>query len=633
MGMVIESYYKEPRPIIVMVKNTTQENNFYDDMMKFNSKHMSFVKRFLRQQGKSLNRANLRDLLSFKGDPQGRSIPSYGPVAPFRVYNYSTSAAFSSPLLNKPYIRPGTFDNCLVIIDEAHNLWCHPDDFAAPQRANCEKILAALKKSKNMKLVMATGTPLVKDFDRELKEIKEVLKVKGNEEGFVSYFMGRTHGQFAEVPEGLQTVPKIHVVELQGVSQEIYLEKRCGKPKLQKARPKTVKGYKLVGGGFVTPKELKDNPTLYGKTPKERKAKGKLEFNGNKMVRATQTVTPPPVEGRKCNNVLRVTDFGHKELQKFENVSNGNLVNKSVLKSQRNLMEMSSKFAAIVNFVMSNQAEGKIAIHIYKRNGLLMLVRLLQQKLGTNNVGFLLGKGDTQSRAQYSATKDRYNDIKNSLGEKMKVIVLEGGSQDEAVSLYDVRHMILPDLSPSQKEPKWQITQQRIARALRMCGHQRKGTKITQPILNVHLFVATLGPAPPGYEFPVPRLFTVDETKLVELKRNKDKVDENYARLEKMAADRSLYVSDFFKTLSKEKKAAILAKQKQAVQGMQDEFGRDLEMRTSLLTPNEISDLQFSPNRKSILEELKDLIRSNVPRDYKVRVKEAQQSVLYGKKK
>ena len=68
---------------------------------------------------------------------------------------------------------------------------------------------------------------------------------------------------------------------------------------------------------------------------------------------------------------------------------------------------------------------------------------------------------------------NQFNDHKTNLnGEKLQVLVLPSEEFSEGISLFNVRRIIIGDLSVKREVPSWSLLKQRIGRALRFCGHK-----------------------------------------------------------------------------------------------------------------------------------------------------------------
>ena len=242
MTAILENFYDVDMPKILLMKNNEQIENFYSDLIKYPSKYREFVYRRMGRAPPSEKRVDERReyvsqakaILAFKGDPRGRRRESWYPAAGLRAFRITTQEALNSPLLR----TKRSLSDTVVVADEAHNLWAVPPSMTKPQRANIELLVRELTKAKRARVVLATATPIVRERPGQDREaLMKILRghpangKRGENEGYVSWYMSRPPSQFASGDPPLEMVPKVTWVDLAGDNLESYLNNRCGKPK------------------------------------------------------------------------------------------------------------------------------------------------------------------------------------------------------------------------------------------------------------------------------------------------------------------------------------------------------------------------------------------------------------------
>ena len=203
-----------------------------------------------------------------------------------------------------------------------------------------------------------------------------------------------------------------------------------------------------------------------------------------------------------------------------------------------NGMESTTKAYAIANSIANDPQRRRTLVMMHRETGLRTLQRFLELfKLdgGTGKGGngaiviHSLGKKDQKKNWPPETSVANLDHFNTDL--KQRVLVMHEG-MNEGVSVKNVERVILADQTPSLVIPKIGDMNQRIGRALRMCGHkeiekQKKGRKAR---LDIDLFVVTHdrpGLAP-----------TIDQEKLEILK-------ELYREGKTVAMSRKLYHMSF----------------------------------------------------------------------------------------
>ena len=431
---MISNFYKDPRPVIVLVPKQALVNNFYDELFKHPTPLRDFLYKCLGNPPQPMTaefRQKCIELLEKKGRIRNglvhKGVCKNEPAAPIRCVRMTQagSSTFRKNAIFKVAQRISSekkirseslFDSCVVMVDEGHLLvqsgvWANSN-----QEKNVKNLAEELKLSKNTKLALLTATPVVNKREDAIK-LMNIVQAKETEAflpGYISWFMSRVGSVFATTdPEGV--LPHLIEVPLLGKNFEDY-----------KKRAIAVR-------------------------------KGKAETNG--------LYTAEHMAAAQASR--------HKSL--LGNGSPG--------------FEVATKLDKIATDV--KESGKKTCVMIHKSNGLFLLEELMKAK-GINVVSCAApSSGENAKKVSEVSSKKirKFNDVENKRGENIQCIILDSAEFSEGVSLQNVRQLILADLGEGLKEPSWGRVKQRIGRALRFCSHARLPE--SERLLEVYLYIST----------------------------------------------------------------------------------------------------------------------------------------------
>lgn len=201
MIRVLENYFLDRRPKILVFPNTAVANNFYEELMYFPSKY--------------------RDLIRSK---LGTAKPTVQAVT--ELMQNSKKSGLPSILLSLSYARAGgatflkrfkTYSNTIICMDEFHNLVAPPKEMARYKK-QLGQLKAGLKAAKGAKIVGFTATPFVhtpvpggKDEGAELMQIIKGDNAPVSDEGYVCYYNSMPSALYPTMPPNKPFGDVIHV--------------------------------------------------------------------------------------------------------------------------------------------------------------------------------------------------------------------------------------------------------------------------------------------------------------------------------------------------------------------------------------------------------------------------------------
>jgi hypothetical protein len=234
MLTVLAAYYRDPRPVIVIVPTQALVINFYDELLKHPTRLRAYVVACLGEPPTPLTaayRERCVELLAKAGRVRdGRVVPHRTcpnePAAPIRCFRMTVAGGprFHEQAVFKVARRlgPGTgFDRCVVMVDEAH-LLTQPAAWQPTQRASVARLAERLRAAREAKLALLTATPVQDDGDA----VRVMRIVQGDDgaalPGYVSYFMHRLPSVFASATPA-DGFPRVVRVPLRGRNAQAYL--------------------------------------------------------------------------------------------------------------------------------------------------------------------------------------------------------------------------------------------------------------------------------------------------------------------------------------------------------------------------------------------------------------------------
>jgi hypothetical protein len=429
---MISNFYKDPRPVIVIVPKQALVNNFYDELFKHPTPLRKFLYQCLGNPPEPMTsefRQKCIELLEKKGKIRHGKVKKGScnnePAAPIRCVRMTQAGSSSFrknaifkvaeriTLENKVDSR-SLFDSCIIMVDEGHllvqnELWSN-----ANQSRNIKNLCDELKSCTNTKLALLTATPVVNKREDALN-LMSIVQAKETESflpGYISWFMSRVGTVFATTePEGV--LPHIIEVPLLGRNFEDY-----------KKRAIAVRKGKALTNGLYTAEHM------------------------------------AAAQAGRYKSLL--DDPGYQVATKLDKIA------KDVKESGK-----------------------KTCVMIHKSNGLLLLEELMKNK-GIKVVSCAAPSSTENAKkiAEQSSKKIRkFNSIENKRGEDIQCIILDSAEFSEGVSLQNVRRLILADLGEGLKDPSWGRVKQRIGRALRFCSHELLPE--SERLLEVYLYIST----------------------------------------------------------------------------------------------------------------------------------------------
>lgn len=448
LGMirVLENFVADQRPKILVFPTDALVNNFYDQLMRFDSVYRKWV---LQNIGtKPVTPEVVRDLLEncHRTGPQPL-------VAPLRAFRYTLAGG--QTIKNNTVLRFGTADEVnvrfradknlffrtIVLCDEAHNiLKPREDQINRANRAKVANFGARLQHAEEAVIVLFTGTPIVDD-PRDAQELLTLTMGHTGAgvqapEGFVSWFMDRPSALFANAFPHPENMPLRIDAQMQGEILENYFMQRFH----------TRLSYKKKS--IPTAPRVNDFPCVVPKS--------------------------------KCKGTIA----------SYENHAFYFRIKPKKALTMQNAHERATKAYYISQAIQQDKENLKTCVILHEESGAYVLVKLLTE-LGISVLALEREKSVRKSTTTDNALKiNQFNNLETNLrGESHRVIVLTAENHSEGVSLLNVRRLVLGDLSPGNTIPRWSLVQQRMGRALRMCSHVH--LPLSERTLRMEVFVAT----------------------------------------------------------------------------------------------------------------------------------------------
>lgn len=574
LGMlrVLENYFFDPRPKILVFPTDALVTNFYEELVVRKNRYFAEYRAAnpsvgdwptgepaTADEAEALARRRqdyLDGVATWLGNWPFGVANATGLPAPLRAFSYLSAAGAGikdNTVLHWPDRRQkatehlvvdrtaedDTFLYTVLLFDEAHNM-VRPSsavtaEIAAAQRRGAGKeatrspdaVLKSLRervrKARDAVVVLFTATPIVRVDPEDggphgdARSILEVTKgaeyATADDEGFVSWYMERPPELFAATtPARLtQQLPAVTEVFLDDtLLWDVYAHVRYGRYLPREARRA------LVG---PSPAGTKPSP--------QTKPKLTARFGGpaGPAARPCLGRRPPDPPCPRDWAVLEHTGW----LEHFVPPGASRPV-----AEPKTALEMAPKLAAIAESVRDVPLKTLILIH--EANGVPTLVQLLE----THGLRPLLlkrptGTANEQARIRFENQQRRraFNDPgRNLRGKEHRVLVAVSEEFSEGVSFAHVRRVILADWSAGLETPSFALVQQRIGRALRACSHHALPANMRR--LRVDAFVVRHHKTP---TYPP----TIDEEKWEYLKGEAVRMGEAMAYLRGFALDAEYY--------------------------------------------------------------------------------------------
>jgi hypothetical protein len=373
-------------------------------------------------------------------------------------------------------------DGCIIVVDEAHLLVQAgdketPKDYLAKKKhAAYVTLRKALAEAENSVVVLFTGTPMstpvktghhvvpgslnrllgiVAGRDKDGKSmgtddviVKDMIQGNMCYEGYVSYFMDRTvPALFATTIPSLSSMGTLPVNVVEVRMHADFAEEYA------KIRFKGLKG---------------------GALPSSCVEKGH-----NAASRIHNSCKPLSIPREAMSNVYYRHDLLNRKITNLERA-----------------IRFSPKIGHVVQDILRRNSEltkEKTVIMIYEKNGIKTLEHTLKL-VGISVVCLEPAKGTKTVRQKIqkanSVKIQKFNDRTNNLrGQTIQVLVAPE-EYNEGMNIYDAKRMILMDQTDDSSAGTLALMRQRVARALRLCGHHsNNGLDENERVLTCDLYV------------------------------------------------------------------------------------------------------------------------------------------------
>lgn len=411
MIKILDKYFFDPRPKIVIFPNSELVANFYGKFFKTKTAYTDFARYTAQRDHKPLTMEYFKSKMAMEGELHRRNTTEDYLASPVRPIQYSIAAG--SQVLGKgrpnlaifraEYSGDNPYDNKIVIMDEVHNLVHPPPDADRRLAKKLIKLRAALAGAKNCVIVGLTATPLVvgtEDGDELVKMIKgDEYKHTRTSEGFISYFNA--------LP------PSIYPTPIPGPGSIKMVSVPLAGDNLVKYQAKT----------------KNDNMAKLGDKKKT------TERLFNLMNYCAMAGYYPQANQAKFYNQLRA-----------------------------DTKSMATKLDVLATDAI--KYPHKCAILIHRRVGFDALKRILQSRPGGDKFAFM-GKPKSKKEQQHNPILDEFNDNKaNGKGQKIKCLVLDAKFYGEGIDLIGVRQLFLAHPAPNYASYK-----QWVGRVFRSCAY------------------------------------------------------------------------------------------------------------------------------------------------------------------
>lgn len=464
MIKILDNFFEDPRPKVVIFPNRNIRNNFYKKLMDAkDTKWFKFADRRLKELNVPMTQHNFQDVLKFKGalnkvassKTNWEPFEPWWPAAPLRVFSFSQAGGTGVfpfrgnkaskdrrpkfPIFARYWNGRNSFDSKIILMDEVHNLVVPRRGTTPLTRRNLAMMRNRLYLARDSVVVGLTATPIVNsgtDGTKLVRIIKGEINKDKSDEGFISFFDALPTSVYPRVqPDADRAInTKIVEVALRGKNLERYKKK-----------------FKQI--------------------------LGKLEpYDDKKYMK----VWP------YCQMALYTTEYNNRRF--LEAIHN---------KEQRR--SMCTKFDRLVSDVLSTTE--KCVVMCKLRLGFKALVRVFEamdpegKKHRWKAIFPKMDKKAKQAEGKVVRADERtlpktlldFNDMtKNDRGQRIRVLILETDSFGEGIDLFGVRRMYFAHPAGSYGEHK-----QWVGRVLRACGYSALPEKERDVIMQT--YVVTLG--------------------------------------------------------------------------------------------------------------------------------------------
>lgn len=488
MIKILDNYYQHNRSKLIIVPQETQRQNFYTELMRFNSQYRDYVMTKVNEEEKVILQTMIdtgkvkrsvvtlvADILAMKGHLRHKAEPGYL-NAPLRCLTMSQAGSESkqkqAPIFKTTESKKqNIYDDMIICIDEVQNILKPGKEFANhAQRKNMKNVATEIYKAKNSVIVCATATPIIdnpKDKDEIMKIVKgQIHKNKPTNEGFVLYFHEFPLSGFPKIlpKTALGGLPKIKYVTMKGENLKTYEQKTLQKPKRKRITLEKLSNY--------------CNMATYYAQSWQPKFKNKLKTN------PTGTAT-------KLNEVVR---FATK------------LKGKVLI-----LCDRTRGFNTLIKLWKLNQSNQEYVESVCETKG--------QCWIGLEDPK----RQNAEQKRKKRGVLQTFNDNDDNMnGEKLKVIIADANAYKEGVSFKGVRHVILVDIPPT-----WKDYQQIIGRVLRLCAYNQ--FQPSRRNVTIYMYIA---------KHPTEGTVTADQALYNRMMKGRDRLMKPMINLKNISMDR-----------------------------------------------------------------------------------------------
>ena len=259
MIKILENFFSDPRPKIVIFPKPSVARNFYREVYKTPSKYRDYIPSI--DSTPNLDTSRIAAILSMKGQRVNRNIEGDVLKAPLVSMAYTTGGGNSARAGKRPFNwrlpehlnDANPYTGCVVICDEVHNMIAgvltnqmgvnHSDiktvlqNYLEPRRIQYRdkigRLAENLRTARDAVVVGMTATPIVHDV-RDGKLLMSVIKGAGNENhtnhGYISYFNNLSPLLYP-IPDPDMNGPvfagsEVHLVPMGAAAFGAYMHKR-----------------------------------------------------------------------------------------------------------------------------------------------------------------------------------------------------------------------------------------------------------------------------------------------------------------------------------------------------------------------------------------------------------------------
>lgn len=437
MIKILEKYFSDPRPKVVIFPNSELVANFYGKFYKTKTVYSDFARYTAKRDNKAFTLDYFKGKMAMDGELHRRNRSPEDLAAPVRPIQYSIAGG--SQVLGKTpklsifraeYSGVNPYDNKIVLMDEVHNLVHPPPGSDRRLAKKLQRLRDALYSAKNCVIVGLTATPLVQgesDGDELIRMIKgaEYANTPTNE-GFISYFNA--------LPSSIYPVP-------------------------------------LPGPEAIETVRVPMSPELFKKYQSKANESGITGSANGAPQKPLKSSAGPPGRPRppNGNNRKEAKNRADKLLGLMNYCATSGYYTQAYRADFRNELKTKTAMVAPKLDVLVNDAlkfKHKCAILIHRSVGFDALKYIIKSRPGGDKFAFM-GKPKSKKEQEHNPILDEFNDKKtNGRGEKIKCLVLDAKFYGEGIDLIGVRKLFI-----AHPAPNYAAYKQWVGRVFRACAY------------------------------------------------------------------------------------------------------------------------------------------------------------------